>query len=90
MSEELEFYRIVKYPVITEKSILLLEREGKITLIVDKKATKSDVKRVVERRFDAKVKKVNIMNTPKGLKKAIVTFADKDDAMRVATSLGIL
>jgi len=90
MSQRDQFYLIVKYPVITEKSVLLLERQGKLTLIVDREATKSDVKRVIEEKFDVKVKKVNTLITPKGEKKAVVTFADKDDAIKVATALGIL
>ncbi len=90
MSQRDPFYLIVKYPVITEKSVLLLEREGKLSLIVDKEATKSDIKRVIEEKFDVKVKKVNTLITPKGEKKAIVTFVDKDDAIKVATALGIL
>ncbi len=90
VTSDLEFYKIVKYPVITEKSILMLEREGKVTLAVDKRANKPTVKRVVEQRFGVKVKKVNIINTSKGIKKAIVTFENKDDAMKVATALGIL
>ena len=48
MSLRDRFYLIVKYPVITEKSVLLLERQGKLTLIVDRKATKNDVKKVME------------------------------------------
>ncbi|HIE36879.1 TPA: 50S ribosomal protein L23 [Candidatus Geothermarchaeota archaeon] len=90
MSLRDRFYLIVKYPVITEKSVLLLERQGKLTLIVDRKATKNDVKKVMEEKFDVRVKKVNILITPKGEKKAIVTFIDKDDAIKVATALGVL
>jgi len=88
--KDLEFYKVVKYPVITEKSILLLEKEGKITLVVDKKVNKSLIKRVIEDRFQVKVKKVNVINTSKGVKKAIITFYNHEDAMKVATSLGIL
>ncbi len=90
MSQRDQFYLIVKYPIITEKSVLLLERQGKLSLIVDREATKSDIKRVIEEKFDVKVKKVNTLITPKGEKKAIVTFVDKDDAIKVATALGIL
>lgn len=85
-----EFFKYVKYPLITEKSVLMVERENKVTLIVDKKATKPVLKKVISEYFDVKVKKVNIMNTHKGEKKAIITFYTLDDAMKVATSLGIL
>ncbi len=90
MSMRDRFYTIVKYPVITEKSVLMLEKQNKVTLIVDRKSNKSTVKKVIEEKFDVKVKKVNMLITPKGEKKAIVTFYTKDDAIKVATALGIL
>jgi len=84
------FYKVVKTPLITEKAVLQVERLGKVTLIVDMKANKRLIKQVVEKKFGVKVKKVNTMITPKGEKKAIVTFMNKDDAMKVAVALGIL
>jgi len=85
-----EFYLIVKYPVITEKTVLMVEREGKITLIVDRRANKPHIKKIIEEKFDVKVKKVNTLITPSGEKKAIISFYNKDDAMKVATALGVL
>ena len=84
------FYKYVKYPVITEKSVLIVEKKNKITLVVDKNATKKDVKAVVKEHFNVDVKKVNILITPKGEKKAIVTLKNHDDTMKIATALGIL
>lgn len=84
------FYRVVKAPLVTEKAVLLLEKLGKVTLIVDRKANKKLIKDVIEKKFGVKVKKVNTMITPKGEKKAIITFASKEDAMKVATALGII
>jgi len=84
------FYKIVKTPLVTEKSVLQVERLGKITLIVDINANKKQIKDIIEKKFGVKVKKVNTMITPKGEKKAIVTFTNVDDAMKVAVSLGIL
>lgn len=84
------FYKIVITPLITEKAVLQVERLGKVTLIVDIKANKKQIKQVVENRFEVKVKKVNTLITSKGEKKAIITFMNKDDAMKVAVALGIL
>ncbi len=84
------FYKYIKYPVITEKSVLMVERENKVVLIVDKKATKPLLKKIISEQFDAEVKKVNVLITPKGEKKAIVTFYNTDDALKVATALGVL
>ena len=90
MSEVDEFYQIVKYPLITEKSVLLVEKQNKITVIVDRKANKTLLKQLFKKKFGVPVKKVNIINTPDGRKKAIITFYNSEDAMKVATALGIL
>jgi len=80
---------IIKRPIITEKSMLLVENENKYTFSVDKRANKVQIANAVEELFDVKVVKVNKMNvTPKkkrvgqhqGYKphmtKAIVTLAE--------------
>jgi len=90
MSSEKSFHDIIKYPLMTEKAITELELRGKVTFIVDLKANKKLIKDVIEKYFEVKVKKVNTMITPKGLKKAIVTFENIDDARKVAIALGIL
>jgi large subunit ribosomal protein L23 len=68
----------------------MVERENKIVLIVDKDSNKSLIKKIISEHFDVEVKKVNILITPKGEKKAIVTFHNVDDALKVATALGVL
>ena len=80
-------YDIVLKPILTEKSYQLIS-ESKYTFEVAKDATKTEVKTAIEKLFNVKVKKVNIMNVkskPKkmgrfegytrGWKKAIVTLA---------------
>ncbi|MCA1203500.1 50S ribosomal protein L23 [Priestia aryabhattai] len=52
---------IIKRPVITERSTDLMT-EKKYTFEVDVKANKTEVKDAIERIFDVKVEKVNIMN----------------------------
>lgn len=84
------FYKVIKTPLMTEKAILQIEKLGKITFIVDINANKKLIKDVIEKRFNVKVHKVNTLITPKGEKKAIVTFKSIDEATRVAVALGIL
>ena len=90
MSERTSFHKIIYYPLITEKAVTGVELRKQVTFIVNPKATKTDIKRAIKEYFKVDVAKVNTMNTPKGLKKAIVTFKTKDDAMEVAVALGIL
>ena len=82
-------YEIIKRPIITEKSMSLLD-ENKYTFEVDKNANKPEIKAAIEQIFDGvKVKKVRTMNyegkkvrTKYGYgkradwKKAIVTLTD--------------
>lgn len=53
---------VLKKPVLTEKSILLQQEENKYTFDVDVNTNKTEVKIAVEKMFDVKVEKVNIMN----------------------------
>ena len=85
---------LVKNPLITEKGTDL-NALGKYLFLVDKKATKNEIKKIVEKEYKVKVTKVNVINTkPKprrlgrsqghrpGYKKAIVTLA-KDQKIDV-------
>ena len=52
---------VIIKPIITEKSNDALQ-EGKYTFKVNKKATKVEIAKAVEKLFDVKVLKVNTMN----------------------------
>lgn len=52
---------IIIKPIITEKSNMEMQA-GKYTFEVNKKATKVDVKRAIEKLFNVKVLKVNTIN----------------------------
>ena len=55
-------YEIIKRPIITEKSMSLLD-ENKYTFEVDKNANKPEIKAAIEQIFDGvKVQKVRTMN----------------------------
>lgn len=52
-------YEIVKYPIITEKSTRLREKENKHSFAVDKRANRCQVKRAIEELYKVEVIKVN-------------------------------
>ena len=58
-------YDVVKRPIITEKSMKLVE-SGKYTFEVDRRANKTEIKNAIEELFKVDVESVNIIN---GLKK---------------------
>lgn len=83
-------YKIIKYPVSTEKSIRLMESENKLVFRVERKTNKPQIKEAVEKMFNVKVDKVNTYITPKGEKKAYVKLNPEFLAIDVATQLGLM
>jgi large subunit ribosomal protein L23 len=82
--------QIIKYPVSTEKSIRMMEAENKIIFIIDRKATKADVKKAIEELFNVKVDSVRTFIDVTGKKKAYVKFNEASPAIDVATKLGMM
>ncbi len=80
---------IIKRVVITQDTVALIERENKITFIVDINATKRDIKRAVEELYEVEVEKVNTLITPQGEKKAYVKLKPEYPASELAVKLGI-
>jgi large subunit ribosomal protein L23 len=80
----------LKHIVPSEKATKLIDSENKIQVIVDLRATKSEIKREVERVFETPVKSVRTMITFKGEKKAIIELEEEGKAKEIGTSLGIL
>jgi large subunit ribosomal protein L23 len=81
---------ILKYPVISDKTTRLLET-NKYTFMVDRRANKVTIKKVIEYVFDVNVTNVNTLMNPKKkrtvgrfsgylpqYKKAIVTLKEGD------------
>ena len=83
-------YEVIVKPVITEKSMTLMQDENKVTLKVLDSANKTEIKLAFERIFQVKVIDVKVSNVRtkvttrgtrytgkiSGYKKAIVTIAE--------------
>ncbi|WP_456421997.1 50S ribosomal protein L23 [Thermococcus sp.] len=82
-------YKVIIRPLVTEKAVALIEKENKLTFIVDRRATKQDIKRAVEEMFQVKVEKVNTLITMRGEKKAYVKLKPEYDASEIAARLGL-
>ncbi len=64
---------VIIRPIITEKSSRLMA-EGIYVFEVDRRATRSRIKEAVERLFNVRVEKVNVMNVkPKPRRRGIYT-----------------
>ena len=86
----MDAYKIIRYPVMTEVTSRILESENKLVFMVNKKATKRDIKMAVEELYDVAVFQVNSTITPDGEKKAFVRLSPNNKAVDVAIKLGIL
>jgi len=79
---------LIKYFYLTEKAVSLLDKNI-ITVIVDIRARKPDIKREIEKLFNVEVEKVNTLITPKGEKKAYVKLKKGYSAEELLRSLGL-
>lgn len=75
---------------MTEVTSRLLETENKLVFMVNKSATKRDIKMAVEELYDVVVDQVNSTVTSDGEKKAFVRLSSEYKATDVAIKLGIL
>jgi large subunit ribosomal protein L23 len=81
---------VILYPLMTESASLMVEKDNKLLFAVNMAAGKSDVKQAVEQLYEVKVKKITILITPQGTKKAFVKLTPEYKASDVAIKLGIL
>lgn len=80
----------MKHPYLTEKSITLVEKENKITFVVERKATKQQIKEAFEKIFEVKVERINTEITLDGMKKAFIKLKPEFKAGDIAVKLGIV
>ncbi len=83
-------FEVIKYPLMTERSVTLIESENKLTFVVNLKATKKDIRRAVEELYDVEVESVNTLISSKGEKRAFVKLYIEFNASDIAVQLGIL
>jgi len=65
MSANYEHFRILRRPVITEKSYAAQGANNQYTIHVSPDATKKQVKAAVESVFEVKVEKIQVINLPR-------------------------
>ena len=80
----------LKYPFVTEKAMVLLENQSKLQFLVEREATKEDIKKEIEKAFGQNVKSVRTLMNTHGQKKAIVSFENDKAAEEILSRLGIM
>lgn len=90
MSVNERYAKILKEPLHTEKALNYIEFHNTLVFIVERTASKGEIKKAVQKLFDVKVEKVRTLITPDGRKKAYVKLSKEYSAEELATRLGIL
>lgn len=83
-------FMIVKYPLLSEKAVGLIERDNKLVFMVESTATKPQIKKAVEDLYKIKVSNITTAITMEGTKKAYVRLAPEFKASDLAAKLKIL
>jgi large subunit ribosomal protein L23 len=84
-----EASQIILRPYITEKTYNLIDKENKVTFIVNEKATKTQILASLRVMYEAEGSEVNTVRTISG-KKAFVKFVRDQGARDLATRLGLV
>jgi len=81
---------VLRHPYVTEKAMMTLEKENKLQFLVEKDATKKQIKKEIEKTFEQEVKGISTIMTMHGEKKAIISFANEKAAEEILSRLGIM
>ena len=82
--------QIIKYPLMTERSVNMIEFENKLVFIVDRRYNKNQIAKAIKDLYEVEVESVNTSITRNGDKKAFVKLKEQYDASDIAIRLGIL
>ena len=87
---EVQLNKVLLEPVISDKNMTGMEKRNSLTFIVNPKSNKAMIRSAFKKRFGLKVKKVNTMHTPRGLKKAFIRLGNDAKALELASKIGII
>jgi large subunit ribosomal protein L23 len=83
-------YTILKFVLMTEKCVRMIETENKLVFIVERKSDKPEIKRAFETAFGTKVSEINTVIDQKARKKAFIKLQEPGAAGDIAVRLGII
>lgn len=80
---------IIIKPYITEKTFNMIEKENKLTFLVNSTANKKQIAAAMKVLYEANASIINTARTGKG-KKAMIEFSQQEGARDLATRLGLV
>ncbi|KEG11243.1 putative 60S ribosomal protein L23a [Trypanosoma grayi] len=83
-------FRVIRYPMTTDKAMKKIEENNTLTFIVDSHANKTEIKKAIRKLYQVKAVKVNTLIRPDGLKKAYIRLSASHDALETANKMGLL
>jgi large subunit ribosomal protein L23 len=82
-----DIYQVIKKPLITEKATLLKEKDNKVAFVVDRVATKAEIKEAVEHLLKVKVLKVNVATMQGKARRVGRTIGKRPDWKKAVVTL---
>ena len=76
-------------PIVTEKAVMMIERDNVLTFTEDKRKSKEEIKKDVEEMFNVKVEKIRSLIRD-NKKNVYVKLKKEFPAIDVATKLGLM
>lgn len=83
-------FDVIKFVLMTEKSIRMVESQNKLVFIVNRGSKKGQIKKSIETAFGSPVSDVKTVIDQSGRKKAFVKFSSAGAAGDIAIKLGII
>ena len=83
-------YDILRYPLLSEKSMNRVDVNNELVFIVTMGANKKVIQEAVEKTYQVKVVRVNTQIDRKGKKRAFVKLAPEFKAVDIMTKMGVL
>lgn len=81
-------YHIIFHPSVTEKTMMIMDKNNSLEFIVRREASKPQIKAAIEKLFDCEVETVNTRITKQG-KRAIVKFGGETSAEDIGMRIGV-
>ena len=83
-------FEVIRFVLMTEKSIRMVELQNKLVFIVTRSAKKPQIKSAVQDAFGSPVSNITTMVDQSGRKKAFVKFKTAGAAGDIAIKLGVI
>ncbi len=83
----MNLHEVIRRPLVTEKSNIGREEENLVTLAVDPRANKPEIKRAVEELFDVQVLDVRTMRMPRKTRRVGIHVGRKPEWKKAIVKL---